>query len=304
MTSMPPSVGRLPKIDEFLVYLKVECGLSSNTLLAYSADLDDFSAYLRECGRATPESVTGEDLIGFIGYLTEKQLAPSSRSRHLVAVRQFFRFCLEEKIRADNPCSVIDQPKLDKYLPHELSPEEVTALLETAKGETPLALRNHALLEMFYACGARVSEICDLRLRDVDLKTRTVRLTGKGSKQRMLPFGVPAAEAVRTYLEKVRPALDKLHQQPYLFLSCRGKRLRRENVYEIISGLARQAGITKKVYPHLLRHSFATHLLAGGANLRAVQEMLGHADIATTEIYTHVHARQKFDAYHNFHPRA
>ena len=294
----------LPRVGEFLVYMKVECGLAANTLAAYEADLADFSAYLRECGRESPESVTGDDLIGFVGYLAARQLAPSSRARHLVAVRQFFRFCLEEKIRPDNPCAYVDQPKLDRYLPHELSPEEVTRLLEEEKGDTPLSLRNRALFEMFYACGARVSEICDLRLRDVDLKTRTARLTGKGSKQRMLPFGVPAAQAVAAYLEKVRPALDPGHSQPYLFLSCRGRRLRRENVYELIRATAKRAGIVKKVYPHLLRHSFATHLLAGGANLRAVQEMLGHADIATTEIYTHVHARRKFDAYHDFHPRA
>jgi len=295
---------QLPNLKDFLVFLKVECGLAANTLLAYETDLTDFSLYCRECGHLTPESVTGEDLIGFIGYLTERNLAPTSRARHLVAVRQFFRFCLEEKIRADNPCAVIDQPKLDRYLPHELSPDEVTAFLNVETENTPLSIRNRALLEMFYACGARVSEICDLRIRDIDLKTRTVRLTGKGSKQRMLPFGEPAGLAVAAYLEKVRPVLDKMHQQPYLFLSCRGRRLHRENVYEIVREVARRAGITKKVYPHLLRHSFATHLLAGGANLRAVQEMLGHADIATTEIYTHVHARQKFDAYHDFHPRA
>lgn len=303
-TFLPGSGWEISHLREFLVFLKVECGLAGNTLKAYEADLRDFSFYLSRCGCPPAEKVRGDDLIGFVGYLTERGLAPSSRSRHLVAVRQFFRFCLEEKFRADNPCSVIDQPKLDKYLPHELSPEEVTRLLEAESGNEPLSIRNRALLEMFYACGARVSEICDLRLRDIDLKERTARLTGKGSKQRMLPFGEPAVLALNAYLEKVRPGLDKLHQQPYLFLSYRGKRLRRENVYELIRDTARKAGIVKKVYPHLLRHSFATHLLAGGANLRAVQEMLGHADIATTEIYTHVHARRKFDAYHDFHPRA
>lgn len=294
----------LPQVNEFLLYLRVECGLANNTLLAYRTDLADFSALMAECARHHPVEITQDDLIAYIGYLAEQNLAASSRARRLVTVRQFFRFCVVEKIRPDNPTTVIDQPKLAQYLPQELSPTEINKLLNAENADTPLSLRNRALLEIFYACGARVSEVCGIKLQDIDLPTRTLRLTGKGAKQRMLPFGIPAAQAVEKYLQKVRPQLDKFHQQAYLFLSYRGKKLSRENVYTMIKEIAQKAGITKKVYPHLLRHSFATHLLAGGANLRAVQEMLGHADVATTEIYTHIHARQKFDAYHDFHPRA
>ncbi|GHS95305.1 site-specific tyrosine recombinase XerD [Planctomycetales bacterium] len=294
----------LPHGKDFLLHLQVECGLAKNTLQAYERDLADFSAYMAECARAEIAAITAEDVVAFAGYLADRGLAPASRARHLVTVRQFFKFCLTEKIRPDNPCDHLDQPKLDHYLPDELSPAEIEKMLRGAGENGDLAIRNLAMLEMFYASGARVSEICDLRLQMIDLQARTLRLRGKGTKDRVAPFGEPAAAALENYLQNVRPKLDRFHQQPFAFLSCRGKRMCRENLYEIVRDSAKRAGITKRVYPHLLRHSFATHLLAGGANLRAVQEMLGHVDLATTEIYTHVHDRRKFDTYHDFHPRA
>jgi integrase/recombinase XerD len=282
----------------------VEGGLAHNTIIAYQADLADFYVYASACGRAAPPEITAEDISGYIAYMCERKLSARSRARHLAAVRQFFRFCVAEKICEINPAANLEPARLERNLPHELSPTAVTKLLAAIEGNEVLALRNRAMLELFYACGARVSEICDLKLQWLDLKNRTARFVGKGAKHRMMVFGEPAAAALTQYLTIARGQLDPTRKQPFVFLSCRGRRLCRENVCAIVRDLARQAGLSQRVYPHLLRHSFATHLLAGGANLRAVQEMLGHSDVATTEIYTHVHHQAKFAAFQQFHPRA
>ena len=291
-----------PNLADFLAYLRVECGLAENTLIAYKHDLELMFDFMYTREKIQPETISSGDFADFVQELARRQLAPRSRARCVVACRMFFKFLTMEKILKINPVDFIDQPKLFKYLPHELSPEEVARLLAAETGSGVLAVRNKAIMELFYATGARVSEICDLRLNRIDLSARVVRLFGKGGKERMTPINHSAVRAVGTYLEEARGSLDKQGAE-FLFLSRTGRRLDRVNIFLIVKKLALKAGINKNVYPHLLRHSFATHLLEGGADLRAVQMLLGHADLATTEIYTHVHDKRKFAAFHKFHPR-
>jgi integrase/recombinase XerD len=298
-----PPVRLREAVRSFLQYLRVECGLARNTLLAYGRDLDALRAFLEAAGRTTPPEATGEDVAAFIAQMAANTLAPSSRARALVAARMFFRFCVTEGWCEQDPCERVDAPRLWKHLPHHLSPEEVERLLTAEDGRTPRSLRNRAILEVFYATGARVTEICRLRVGDLAPDGRSARLRGKGGRERMVPLGEPARQAVAAYLRKVRPGLDR-HGREALFLSRTGRALRRESIFRIVKAAARRAGIAKNVYPHLLRHSFATHLLEGGANLRAVQSLLGHADPATTEIYTHVSQQRLQRMYEQFHPRA
>ncbi len=291
-----------PFVSEFLAYLRVECGLADNTIIAYRRDLGNMGDYFESAGIASPGEVDGADVVNFAQELARRGLAPSSRARAIVASRMYFRYLAIEKIISVNPTDFLDQPKLFKHLPHELSPSEVSMLLRAEVGVGPLPDRNRAIMEFFYATGARVSEICGVRLVDINLKERYVRLKGKGGKERMTPITRTAAGTISKYLAEARGSLAKV-ESPYLFLSRTGRKLDRVNIFLLVKRLAVKAGITKNVYPHLLRHSFATHLLEGGANLRAVQMLLGHADLSTTEIYTHVHDKRKFNAYHEFHPR-
>lgn len=300
----PSPVKKFPHVIEFLSYMLVDCRSSQNTLDAYRSDLKQFTEYLHERAINTPQEVSQEIFIDYITMLCEIGMQPSTRQRKITAIRMYFRYMIEEKLITDDPTALVETPKKWKHLPHELSPEEVTKLLGAEAGDSILSIRNRAILEVFYACGARVSEVCDLRLRDVNLQQKNILLTGKGAKQRMCPIGKPAIKALREYIEGARPLIDKHRGQTELFLSRTGKKMRRENINDLIKNVALKAGITKKIHPHLLRHSFATHMLAGGANLRAVQELLGHADISTTEIYTHVHNNQKIESYFAFHPRA
>lgn len=300
-----PAPESFPQLTNFIYYISAECAHAHNTVLAYERDMLQFAAYIFWEGKNRPEEVEAEDIVGFIGWLSERGLEPVSRARMLVTVRMFFRFLIVEKlIPAHDPCAAIDQPKLGRYLPAELSPPEVEDLLRAEDGHDLLSVRNRAILETFYATGARVSEVCALRVLDVDLAQQKIRINnGKGSKQRLCPLGLAARQALSYYVD-MRSLLEHGKRSPYFFLSKSGKKLGRESVFRAVKAAALKAGIGKNVYPHLLRHSFATHMLAGGANLRAVQELLGHADLATTEIYTHVGDRQKDDAYRTFHPRA
>ena len=291
-----------PFIGEFLAYIRVECGLAENTSIAYRSDLESMAEYFDSAGIENPGEVDGRDIVNYAADMAQRGLAPTTRARAMVACRMFFKYLVNERIITVNPTDFVDQPKLFKHLPQELSPQEVSALLAAEDGRGALPDRNRALLELFYATGARVSEICDIRLVDINLKERFVRLQGKGSKERMTPITRTAAKVIAVYLNNARKILDK-NNSPYLFLSRTGKRLDRINIFLLIKRLALKAGITKNVYPHLLRHSFATHMLEGGANLRAVQMLLGHSDLATTEVYTHVHDKRKFNIYHKFHPR-
>ncbi|MHC4885064.1 MAG: site-specific tyrosine recombinase [Planctomycetota bacterium] len=290
-------------VRHFLDYCRVECRLSQNSMDSYRRDLKAFLAFLEEEGVGL--SGIGPQLLGgYLSHLAQSGYKPTTRARHVVTLRMFFRFAAAERLLPTDYGQYLDGPKLWKTLPDMLSATEVTALLEVEAGSSPLALRNRAVLEVLYAAGARASEISDLRLPWLLVDEERLRLRGKRGKDRVVPLGRPALQALAGYLETGRPALLKGRESEYLFVTRTGKRLRREAVWTIVTQVAKKAGIGKRVYPHLLRHSFATHLLEGGANLRIVQSLLGHSDIATTEVYTHVEQKRLQTAYQLFHPRS
>ncbi len=292
-----------PGINDFLYYLSAECMQAHNTIISYERDLRRLAAFLLRNGISSPEAVQAEEVVDFIASLCEEGLEPTSRARMLVAVRMYYRFLIGERLVQHDPCLAVDQPKLGHYLPHELSEQEVESLLRAEDGHDPLSVRNRAILEVFYATGARVSEVCSLRVHDVDLDQQKLRVLGKGSKVRICPLGQAAREAVSYYAD-LRGLYDKGRGCPAFFLSKSGKGLERVAVFRVVKTAALKAGITRNVYPHLLRHSFATHMLRGGANLRIVQELLGHSDLMTTEIYTHVANNMKNQEYFKYHPHA
>jgi integrase/recombinase XerD len=282
--------------------LKVERGLSANTLAAYSHDLLTFFDFLGRKGVA-PLEVTQDDLIAYVG---EKRPHLSARSlaRCLVSIRMFYRFCVSEEKIETNPARLLGIPKLHQHLPDILSRDEVEALLSQPDVQTVLGKRDKAMLELLYATGLRVTELIDLRVNNINLDAGFVRTMGKGSKERIVPMGSQAMDALRQYLGGGRASLLKRGGSSCLFLSSRGRSMTRQGFWKIIKGYAMKAGIVRRVTPHTLRHSFATHLLEGGADLRSVQVMLGHSDISTTQIYTHV-AREKLRSIHEkYHPRA
>ena len=291
-------------VRRYLDFARVECGLAENSIESYDRDLRCFSLYL---GPERPiESVTGDDISSYIEWLSIRGLCPKSRARMFVALRCFFRFCHLEKIVPSDPSQYADCPKVWKHLPYDLSPNEVEMLLLAETGDSVQSIRNRAILEVFYATGARVSEVCGLKLSDIDLDERTIRLFGKGMKQRMTPLGLAAVESLERYLSCLRLERPSggFSRDDGLFLSRTGRKLVRESVFRLVKLAALKSGLIRNVYPHLLRHSFATHMLEGGANLRSVQILLGHAYLETTEIYTHVHRPHLVEAFSNFHPRA
>jgi integrase/recombinase XerD len=290
-------------IRQFLQYLRVECGLAKNTLLAYGRDLKAMREFLEARRLRDPGCVASQDLSAYVADMARRELSPTSRARALAAIRMLFRFCTSERLIPRDPTEPLDSPRLWKRIPKDLGVSEVDELLAAERCDSTRSIRNRAILETLYATGARVSEICDLKPADADLVEKRVRLTGKGSKQRVAPLGQAACEAIALYLREARPRLAK-EKSEHLFLSRSGRRIDRENVFRIVRRAGRTAGLRKSVYPHLLRHSFATHLLEGGANLRIVQSLLGHADLATTEIYTHVHEKRLRSVYAKCHPRA
>ncbi len=288
-------------VDQFLLYLKIERGLADNTISAYGRDLAVFLDFL-ENRSLSLETVQTEDVEEYLRKLREAVSARST-ARALSSIRMFFRFLIAERLREVNPARLIDSPKLDRRLPGVLSAAEVEKLLSSPSGDRPASLRDRAMLELLYATGLRVSELVGLRMRSINLEAGFVRTMGKGAKERVIPIGQKAVEAVREYLEGGRSAFVKRGTGSELFLNCRGKSISRQGFWKIIKGHALRAGITKNLSPHSIRHSFASHLLEGGADLRSVQFMLGHADIATTQIYTHVtHSRLK-EVHEKFHPR-
>lgn len=289
-------------LDQFMNQLKVERGLSANTLAAYSHDLLTFFDFLGRKGVA-PLEATQDDLIAFVG---EKRPHLSARSlaRCLVSIRMFYRFCVSEEKIETNPARLLGIPKLHQHLPDILSRDEVEALLSQPDVQTVLGKRDKAMLELLYATGLRVTELIDLRVNNINLDAGFVRTMGKGSKERIVPMGSQAMDALRQYLGGGRASLLKRGGSSCLFLSSRGRSMTRQGFWKTIKGYALKAGIVRRVTPHTLRHSFATHLLEGGADLRSVQVMLGHSDISTTQIYTHV-AREKLRSIHEkYHPRA
>jgi integrase/recombinase XerD len=287
-----------PAVDGFLALAAAR--LAPRTVDAYRRDLAHLAAWL---GRS-PADATADDLVSYVARLRADGLAATTIARRLAAIRSFFRHQVLLGARTDNPAANVELPKRRRKLPRTLSPAEVERLLEAAVGTTPRALRDSALAELLYGAGLRVSEAVSLDRHSVDLEHRLVRCVGKGNKERVVPIGRQAADALRRYLARGRPHLDKRHR-PELFLNARGGALTRAGVFLVLRRLAAKAGLEpERIHPHLLRHSFATHLLEGGADLRAVQEMLGHADLATTELYTHVSDRRRRELYFQAHPHA
>jgi integrase/recombinase XerD len=290
-------------LDLFLQYLQVERGLSRNTLEAYSHDIGAYLHDLTGAAIAAPDQVRALDVASFLARLKERGLSPRSRARTLSAVRMFHKFLLIEGYGTTNPTAVIEAPKRVSKLPATLSPAEVESLLAAPVGDSPAAVRDRAMLELLYATGLRVTELVSLRTRDVNLTAGFLLTRGKGEKERLIPLGESAAIAMTRYLAEVRAKGDPHGANPYLFLSRLGDRMTRQAFWNLIKKRALQAGIRKNISPHTLRHSFATHLLENGADLRSVQLMLGHADLSTTQIYTHVTRERMKRLHEEFHPR-
>lgn len=296
-------------IQDFLNHLAAERGSSDNTISAYRNDLTQFHEFI--CTKRPMDGswsdLTRDDLIGYILWLKDREYASATVARKVAAMKSFCGFLTRSGAFDDNPAESLDSPKVKKQLPTTLTPSEVDHLLAlpAQHGDGPKALRDTALLEVLYATGMRVSELAGLTLDDLDLEGGTVRCTGKGSKDRVMPLYAEASQVVRTYLEKGRPALLGAHtDHRTLFLNPRGEKLTRQGLWLIIKAYARELGLEDKVTPHTLRHSFATHMLNGGAGLREVQKLLGHANISTTQVYTHISQDRLREVYDDAHPRA
>ncbi len=290
-------------LDNFLNYLKVEKGLSLHTLDAYGRDLANYLEFLQNAAVTSPDKIGQQQVLRFLAAQKTAGLAPRSRARTLSALRTFHRFLLREKYADLDPTALIESPRTVQPLPKLLSQAEVERLLAAPQGESVLVLRDRAMLEVLYATGMRVSELVGLRLGDLKLDIGCVNAFGKGGKQRLIPLGEVALEILQDYLHNGRPQLQTVEIVDQLFLNRRGKSLSRQGFWKTLQRYALLAGITQNVYPHMLRHSFATHLLENGADLRAVQTMLGHVDISTTQIYTHVIQERLKQIHQQFHPR-
>jgi integrase/recombinase XerD len=289
--------------ESYIDYLRSECHLAENTVMAYGRDMRRFSKWL---GKRQIAKLTVTELSDFVGHLADQKLAPASIARHIVAVKMFFRYLQLEGVLIDNKVELLGSQKLWQRVPEVLSPKLIDQFLSAPHRSELYYFRDRALLEMLYATGCRASEISNLQLRDVHLKERFCKCHGKGSKQRMVQLGDAAIEAVTQYLERLRPQLESKRpsEVDWLFLSRGGRRMRREAIWELVKKYALISGAPVSISPHTMRHSFATHLLAGGADLRQVQEMLGHSSIATTQIYTHVDQTRLKKVHSQFHPRA
>ena len=291
-------------LETFLLYLATERGLSTNYQLSTRASLERFFSWARATANITePIAVTPQHLHDFLSSEKGRGLASTSLKLEVVALRVFFRFLCARKILSSDPAEKLPLPKLPHSLPQPLSPEAMQKLLSAPQGQTPLEIRDRALLELLYACGLRISELCNARLENIDLEEGMIRVTGKGNKTRLVPIGQAAITAIETYLSIARPKLLSPKSGAAIFLSVRGHPLTPARIWQLVLLYAKRAGLEKAVHPHQLRHSFATHLLAGGADLRIIQEMLGHASIATTQIYTQVDRSQLKSIHKKFHPR-
>ena len=294
----------LALVDRFLDFLAIERGLSPNTRAAYAGDLHALLGWLQGRGLNSINRVTRRHILDFLMAEKERGLAANSLSRRLVAIKVFLRFLQQENLLAFNVAEAMESPRLWKILPGTLSYKEVERLLAAPSEQSRFYLRDRALLETLYGAGLRVSELATLSVDDVHFDAGYIRCLGKGRKERVVPFGSGARNSLRLYLETLRPALAEGHASRALFLTRRGAAFTRQGIWKLIKQLTRQAGIAKRVSPHTLRHSFASHLLANGAPLRVIQEMLGHADIATTQIYTHVDPGRLQAIHAQYHPRA
>ena len=291
-------------IAQFLDYISLERGLSENTRLAYESDLLMFAGFLDGRGVSTFNGVTRKLILDFLLAERERGISVNSLSRRLVAIKMLFAYLQREELLAKNVTEAMDSPRLWKVLPGVLSMKEVDRLLAAPSGSAPIPVRDRALLELFYATGLRVSEIASLRLEDIHFDDGYLRCIGKGSKERVVPFGAKAKLCLDAYIARAREHFLKGDGSRFVFLTYRGGPFTRKGLWSMIRNYARRAGISKPVSPHTLRHSFASHLLANGAPLRVIQELLGHADIATTQVYTHVDQGRLRSVHSRFHPRA
>ncbi|MFB4163516.1 site-specific tyrosine recombinase XerD [Alteribacillus sp. JSM 102045] len=292
------------EVLDFIHYCQVEKGLSTNTTSSYKRDLHHYISHLEKKQVTSVENIERSHIVDFLYTLKENGRSASTIARTISSIRAFHQFLLREQRSKKDPSELVEIPRGEKKLPDVLTASEVEKLLAASDGTTAFALRNNAMLELMYAAGLRVSELCNLEVGDIHLQMGFIHCIGKGNKERIIPLGKVAAEAVERYIHKGRPYLMKKKRHEILFVNHHGNQLSRQGFWKILKSTAEKANITKKLTPHTLRHSFATHLLENGADLRAVQEMLGHADISTTQIYTHVSNHKLKDIYLNFHPRA
>ncbi len=291
-------------IDEFITHVALERGQAKNTQETYQRLLTQFTGWLQSRAVARWGEVTADHVTAYLLAERKRERAIGTILLELAAIRVFFRFLYANRYVPSNVADTIDRPKKFKALPKSLTMAEVDKLLEPPPTDDPRALRDHAIIEVMYASGLRVSELASMRLENVNFDTGFLRVIGKGNKERIVPIGREALERLRLYLDRVRPKLVTPHTPATLFLSDRGRALQRSRIRLIVNRCAKRAGIARSVHPHMLRHSFATHLLENGADLRVIQEMLGHADISTTQVYTRVDSQRLKDVHYKFHPRA
>lgn len=288
-------------LDQFLEASVFESGLSDKTLSAYSADIGRYLEGIEETGLESPSDILSEDVLDHLITLRDEGMSSRSIARHLSSIRRFHAFLHEEGLAKNDPTDGLDTPRVLSSLPHVLSAAEVDRLINAPDPSTPHGLRDRAILELFYSCGLRISELANLPLRALSIEESSIRVRGKGAKVRLIPLGRQAMDQLENWLHKRAEMKVRDHT---VFLTARGKRMSRTAVWRVVKACARTAKIRQNVTPHMLRHSFATHLLDNGADLRAVQEMLGHSDIGTTQIYTHVSVERLSKAHKEFHPRA
>ena len=291
-------------LKEYLAHIKLEKNLSQNTVSSYKIDINAFISFLKDSGIDDPSDISSDHIGSFFKTLKELGLLGSSSARYFSSLKGFFLYLLKNKYIVKNPIEKITAPRISKKLPGVLDVSEVEKILSAPDANDKLGLRDKAMLELFYACGTRVSELINIKVNDLFFEDEIIRVFGKGSKERLIPVGSSAVKWVGEYLKKSRPLLmKKSKSENNLFLNSRGSKLSRMGIWKIIDRYVKQAGIEKDVHPHTFRHSFATHLLEGGADLRAVQEMLGHADISTTQIYTHIDRDYIKQVHKQYHPR-
>lgn len=291
-------------LKEYLSYLKLERNLSENTLLSYKNDITTFLSFLSNYSISDPSNISSDKITAFFKTLKNIGLTNTSAARYFSSLKGFFSYLIKNNYIIKNPIEKINAPKLSKKLPAVLNINDIEKILSAPNVNDTLGLRDKAILELLYACGTRVSELISLKLSDLFLQDEVIRVLGKGSKERLIPIGSSAIKWVNDYIKNSRSLLMKISKsENHVFLNSRGSKLSRMGIWKIIDRYVKEAGIKKEVHPHTFRHSFATHLLEGGADLRAVQEMLGHADISTTQIYTHIDRDYIKQVHKQFHPR-
>jgi integrase/recombinase XerD len=288
----------------FLEHIKVEKNLSANTIASYNLDLTDFMAHMRTLKITSVREVEAKHVEDHVSWLSKRNLSARSQGRHISAIRQFFRFLAAEGLNDKNPAADIEMPKIPKRLPNHLGVGDIDRILGAIEANTPRHIRDYSMISVMYATGLRVSELVALKMDDVDSARGFLSTLGKGSKERVIPIGEMAVAAIARYLSEARTELLKGTESDFLFVARRGQPLTRQAFFKLLKSYARLAGIEKDVSPHQIRHSFATHLIEGGADLRALQVLLGHSDLSSTEIYTHLNKERLHQLYQDYHPRA